>query len=374
MPPQGNEQGKLEFAFKMYDTNQDGSIQRPELKGFLQDFFAMSKDQTKKMLDSFCSMFPGDDARFKQQVSKQIVQRTEEFIAQATDQALAHGSGGELTFEDFKRWCGRGDGMATFLGDIGSRLLDSIDADDLDDLGGGGGGSGRDLRHESDSWPEKAERAVAGQDQDNVARFFDKGKTTAVADSFEGSGVRIGSPTVARAAAGPLDERRGSAEDFLSRGVQRSQRGQVRPTPLRPRPAHPTCAALLNTDAPGLRWGHRSRTRGTGRQSRAAAVPRTSCRRASSGARARGWTATATATATATSTASAGPATARTPSSRKASGRRSGFPAEAAARGGGWLTTSSSSCGAGSANIAPARGRCADQDSFLGRLLPVPAR
>eukprot|EP01052_Picozoa_sp_SAG31_P031843 SAG31_NODE_3423_length_4293_cov_9.512399_1_plen_702_part_10 len=208
----GDVKQKLGFAFKMYDTNRDGSIQKPELHGFMKDFFAMSKDQTDKMLDSFCSLFPGDDARFKNQVSEVIMKRTQDFINKAVDQALKYGANGEMTFEQFSEWCGRGGGMADFLGDIGSRWLESMDEDSVRVS------FENDSEALSDSWSERMEAQAIQQEaiKEDVAGFFAGGKRSDVG-SDAGSSVRIGSPKSKTA-----NERRDSTGEFLKKGIQKS--------------------------------------------------------------------------------------------------------------------------------------------------------
>ena len=169
----GPVQDKLEFAFKMYDTNQDGGIQEGELKSFMKDFFSMSSKQTKSMLDSFCSMFPGDDAKFKDRVSTKLQKRTQDFIDRAVADALRHGDGRELTLQQFKKWCGQGDGMAKYLSDIGSKWFESIE-DDFEPSGQDrdafrSGGDSRDSRSRDARDSSRDARGGGGSSGDAAA-------------------------------------------------------------------------------------------------------------------------------------------------------------------------------------------------------------
>ena len=60
----GNPRQKLEFAFRMFDSDGSGTLTRIEVESFVQDFFKMARVGLKKMIKGVSEMFPGDDERF----------------------------------------------------------------------------------------------------------------------------------------------------------------------------------------------------------------------------------------------------------------------------------------------------------------------
>ena len=101
---------KLEFAFRMYDSANRGSLSRSDVEAFVNNFFKMAKSNIRKLIRGVNELFPGahgdEDRQFGRTVQQLTDMRVKEFISKAVDDAMRYGQGGRLLDQSgFTRWC-----------------------------------------------------------------------------------------------------------------------------------------------------------------------------------------------------------------------------------------------------------------------------
>ena len=168
----GNPRQKLEFAFRMFDSDGSGTLTRIEVESFVQDFFKMARVGLKKMIKGVSEMFPGDDERFIRTMEQLTDTRIRQFATKVVDDAMRFSSNGALDQRQFKDWCGQGDGMSRYLEDIGAQFMDSIDEEYYADLDGG------QQFDDNEQW-EPASQRVGLDDSYNDIELFLKGGQSA---------------------------------------------------------------------------------------------------------------------------------------------------------------------------------------------------